>query len=243
MTALNGARRPTIGGIVGPQPAVQVRRLEPVLVSSTATGCRRARRGAGTTCRRASARASAARPRSSSATSRAGAVGPLVAEVGGRSASRISMSSRASPGGSSALRHALHSALGVGDRAFALAPRRRSGQHDVGELGGLGEEDVLHDQMIEVPRAAGSSGRLSASDWAGFSPITYSRLERRRRSMASNISVRCQPFSGRDRGRPRLASNLLARHRVADVLEAGQLGSGSRPCRRRPARCSGRATG
>ena len=44
----------------------------------------------------------------------------------------------------------LHSTLGVGDRAVGLAPRRRSGQHDVGELGGLGEEDVLHDQVVEV---------------------------------------------------------------------------------------------
>ena len=44
----------------------------------------------------------------------------------------------------------LHATLGVGDRAVGLAPRRRPRQHDVGELGGLGEEDVLHDEMVEA---------------------------------------------------------------------------------------------
>ena len=42
----------------------------------------------------------------------------------------------------------LHHAIGVGDGADLLGPRG-GGQHDVGEIRRLGEEDVLHDQVIE----------------------------------------------------------------------------------------------
>ena len=48
------------------------------------------------------------------------------------------------------LAHALHAALGVRDGALGLAPRRARGEHDVGQLGGLGEQDVLHDHEIEA---------------------------------------------------------------------------------------------
>jgi hypothetical protein len=40
----------------------------------------------------------------------------------------------------------LHAPLGVRDRALALGPRRRGGQHDVRELGGLGQEQILDDE-------------------------------------------------------------------------------------------------
>ena len=60
------------------------------------------------------------------------------------------MSSRASPGGSSALRtRCTRRSLLVtvpSDSHHAADGR----QHDVGELGGLGEEDVLHDEVVEA---------------------------------------------------------------------------------------------
>jgi hypothetical protein len=43
----------------------------------------------------------------------------------------------------------LHAAIGIGVRAHLLHVRRGR-EDDVRELGGLGEEDVLHDQEIEV---------------------------------------------------------------------------------------------
>ena len=45
--------------------------------------------------------------------------------------------------------HALHAALGVGERAFLLRERRR-GQEHVGLLRGLVHEEVLHDQTVEL---------------------------------------------------------------------------------------------
>ncbi len=48
------------------------------------------------------------------------------------------------------LAHALDAALGVGDGALALAPGRARGQHDVGQLGGLRQQDVLDDEEVEA---------------------------------------------------------------------------------------------
>jgi hypothetical protein len=48
------------------------------------------------------------------------------------------------------LPHTLHAALAAGHGAFRLAPGRGSRQHDVGELGGPGQEHVLDDDVIEV---------------------------------------------------------------------------------------------
>ncbi len=42
----------------------------------------------------------------------------------------------------------LHHAIGIGDGADLLRPRG-GGQHDVGEVRRFGEEDILHDQVIE----------------------------------------------------------------------------------------------
>jgi hypothetical protein len=46
--------------------------------------------------------------------------------------------------------HTLHPALAVGDGAFGLAPRRARRQDDGGQLRGAGQEDVLHDEVVEV---------------------------------------------------------------------------------------------
>ncbi len=60
------------------------------------------------------------------------------------------MSSRASPGGSSALRTRCtrRSLLVTVPSASHQLDGRR--QHDVGQLAGLGQEDVLHDQVLEA---------------------------------------------------------------------------------------------
>ena len=46
--------------------------------------------------------------------------------------------------------HALDAAFRVGDRALGLGPGRGRRQHDVGELGGLGQEQVLDDEEVEA---------------------------------------------------------------------------------------------
>ena len=61
---------------------------------------------------------------------------------------RIQKSSLASPGRLNRLASELHHAIRVGDRADLLGPRG-GGQHDIGEVRGFGEENILHHQMIE----------------------------------------------------------------------------------------------
>ena len=46
---------------------------------------------------------------------------------------------------------ALHAPLAAGVGAFALGPALRR-QHDVGLGGGLGQEQLLHDQEIKLTR-------------------------------------------------------------------------------------------
>jgi hypothetical protein len=48
------------------------------------------------------------------------------------------------------LAHPLDAALGVGDGALRLAPRRAGGQDHVGHLGRLGHDDVLDDEVVEA---------------------------------------------------------------------------------------------
>jgi hypothetical protein len=57
-------------------------------------------------------------------------------------------SSFASPGGSIRLASELHHAIGVGDGADLFGPRGRR-QHDIGEIRCLGQEDVLHDNVVK----------------------------------------------------------------------------------------------
>ena len=61
----------------------------------------------------------------------------------------IARSWRASPGGVERLPSELHQPVGVGERAGLLGERRRRQDH-VGEIRGLGQEDVLHDQHLEL---------------------------------------------------------------------------------------------
>jgi len=74
-------------------------------------------------------------------------------------------------GGSIAFRPSLHHAIRVGDGADLLGPRGCC-QHDIREVRGLGEEDVLHDQMIERRERLARVVDVG-SDIAGFSPMMY----------------------------------------------------------------------
>jgi hypothetical protein len=49
-------------------------------------------------------------------------------------------------------------------------PTRRSREHDIGELGGLRQEEVLDDEELEPSRRC-RARVWSASDWSGFSPM------------------------------------------------------------------------
>ena len=200
-------RRPAaLGRVVGPQPAVQVATARAGPRCSTATGCRRAR------SRRAYDIPACIGDRRAQLVPDplgalvVGAVVPVVAEAARPGRCRMLHVVAGLARRVERLAHALHPALGVGDGAVALAPRRRAGQHDVGELRGLGEEDVLHDEVVEALEQLRRRAAPSASDWAGFSPITYS-ARRSPRPIASNISVRCQPSRG-GTATPHAASNL-----------------------------------
>ena len=72
----------------------------------------------------------------------------------------IQLSSRASPGGSSALRTRCTRRSELVTVPSASHHDAGRGQHDVGELGGLGQVDVLHDQAVQpVAAARGRAGR------------------------------------------------------------------------------------
>ena len=49
------------------------------------------------------------------------------------------------PGGATAFSGQVHDAIGIGERPDLLTPTRRR-QYDIGELGGLGQEQVLHNK-------------------------------------------------------------------------------------------------
>ena len=72
------------------------------------------------------------------------------------------------------------------------------------------------------PSSSSSAFFESASDCAGFSPITYS-VRSSPRSIASNICDRCQPRLGGERDAPRRLEPGAGVVIVLDVLEARQL--------------------
>src|SRR6266852_1199815 len=53
--------------------------------------------------------------------------------------------------------HALHATFAAGYRSLRLGPSGRRGQNDVCKLGGLCQEDVLHDQVLEAAEQADGS--------------------------------------------------------------------------------------
>jgi len=118
------------------------------------------------------------------------------------------------------LAHALHAPLGARDRALGLGPARRRGQHDVRELCGLREEDVLHDEMVEpfeqLDRMllVGLRLRRVLADHVQRTQVAaLHRVEHLREVLAA---------LRRDLGAPLLLEARAGRV-VLDVLEAGQL--------------------
>ena len=133
----------------------------------------------------------------------------------------IQVSSRASPGRLERLAHALHPALRVRDGPLGLAPRGRGREDDVGVLGGLRADDVLHDQEVEpleqlarlVDVGLGLRGVLAdhvqAAQLAALHAVEH---------------LRQVPAVGRpDRGVPRRLEPRASLVVALDVLEAGQL--------------------
>ena len=116
----------------------------------------------------------------------------------------IQMSSRASPGGSSALRHSW-------TRRSELVTVPSASAHDADP--GSTTSASLAVRVITMSWTTRKSSPLSrsiaflrsASESAGFSPITYS-VRSSPRSIASNIWVRCQPYLGMI-GTPQVSSN------------------------------------
>jgi hypothetical protein len=114
----------------------------------------------------------------------------------------------------------LHPAFGVGHRAVGLAPRRRAGQHDVGELGGLGEEEVLDDEVVE----AFEGGQGVVAIGLGLSRVLPDHVQRPEVAAVHRLEHLGQvpPVARWDRAPP-LGLELRPRRGVGDVLEAGQL--------------------
>ncbi len=206
--------------------------------SGTATGCRRAPRAARSSCPRC-----IGRERSELVPDRLGRQPrPSRSRAGAASSVMIQMSSFALPGGSSALR-----TRWTRRSRFVTVPsdsmaETEAGKHHVGHLGRLRHEDVLDDEAVEcleqMLRARARRPRTSA----GFSPITYSARELAALHRLEHLR-QVPAVLRRDRHAP---GGLEPRSGVGvllDVLEAGQLVRDARPCRRRPARCSGRGAG
>ena len=149
-----------------------------------------------------------------------GRVAPVVAQPRGQLADDLDVVARLSRRVERAA-HALDAPLAVRDGPFGLAPARRGGQHDVGELGGAGEEDVLHDEVVEpleqvqrVHRVGLRLRRILADDVQRLQLAALHRLEHLRQVPA---------VARLDRHAPGLLV-LGARRVVAlDVLEARQL--------------------
>ena len=232
-------RPPTLGRVVGPQPAVQVRRLEPVLVVARPLDAAQLVEPARRTCRRASATASAARPTRARPLV-AGRRSPSRDRAGGRGRAGSAMSSRASPGGSSALRTRC-------TRRSELVTVPLLSHHDA-EPGSTTSAScaVLVRKMSCTTRWSRPSSSCDAWCAVGLrlGRVLADHVERpqvaaahRREHLGQVPAV--AGGDGRRPTRPRTCPRLV----VLDVLEARAACSAGRPCRRRPARCSGRAAG
>ena len=119
------------------------------------------------------------------------------------------------------LAHPLHPTLAVRHGALGLAPCRRGGQHHVGELGGLREEEILHDEQVERLEQMASMQHVGlalrgvlAHDVERSELPAVHRLEHRR-------EVHAVP--GRDRRVVRGVEPTASLVVGLDVLEAGEL--------------------
>ena len=219
-----------------PQALVQERRAGCSRHPGTATGCRPAPRASRSSCRGASARASAARPRPPRHSA-----GPSRSPCARRSALMIQPSSRASPGGSSALRTRCTRRSELVTVPSASHQEALDGQDDVGQLRGLGEQDVLHHQEVEAREQLARVLDVGL----GLRRVLADHVQRAQLAALHGLEHLGQvPAVARhDRRRPMPARSARAPRRRARCPGSRAACSGSPPCRRRPARCSGRAAG
>ena len=131
----------------------------------------------------------------------------------------------------------LHHAIGVRDGADLLGPRGRR-QHHVGEIRRLGQEDVLHDQMVE--RGEGLAGVIDVG-------IGHRRVFAHDVHAADLVLLGgVDDFDDRETGlgvelhAPQFLEALLRLPAWPRADSRGRT-SESVPRRMRPARCSGRA--
>ena len=149
----------------------------------------------------------------------------------------IHRSCRASPGSGSACAAHLHLAVGVGDGAVLLRPGRGR-QDDVGVGRGLGQEDVLHHEMLEMRERAARVVEVGvrhrgvlAHDVHALDLVGVHRVHDLDHGLAALGIERHAP------GRLVLGADF---RRSPPTCSRGRT-SGSGRRRRRPARCSGRA--
>ena len=105
----------------------------------------------------------------------------------------------------------VHGAVGVGERAELLAPRRRR-QDDVGEAGRLGEEEVLDDhEEVRTGTGSAGSGRGPAATRRGWWPrSTAVGSTLARRSGRSAWHAWAAPSAGSSPGRRSTAQRAAA---------------------------------
>ena len=133
----------------------------------------------------------------------------------------------------------LHAPVGVRVRPVLLQERGRR-QHHVGELGRLGEEDVLHDEELERRERLADLVDVRVREervLAHHVHAAHAALERAADDLGDG-----QAGLGVERRGPTRPRTSRARTRCRRAGSRGT-SSGSGPRRRRPARCSGRAAG
>ena len=116
----------------------------------------------------------------------------------------------------------LHAAFAVGHRALGFSPTCGRGQDDVRQLRGLGEKDVLDDEVVEAAEQAHrarlvslAACRILADDVDRAQVTTVHRLEH---------LAQVPAFLAREVGAAPRARELFVDRRILEVLETGQPG-------------------
>ena len=136
---------------------------------------------------------------------------------------------------------ALHAPLAVRDRALRLGPAGRRGQDDVRHLRGRGEEDVLDDEVLEAADQLLDVMRVGV----GLDGVLAEHEQRRQLAALHRLEHlgHVPPVLRLELGAPHAARTSRPPRDRSRGPGSRAAGWGSRPCRRRPARCSGRAAG
>ena len=152
----------------------------------------------------------------------------------------IARSSRAPSGGSTALRTRWTRRSELVTVPSDLGPGRGGRQDHVGELRGLGQEQVLDDEEVEALEQVDRALLVGL----GLDRVLADAVDRGQVAALHRVEhPRQVPAALRRDGDAPLGVELGPQLVVLDVLEARQPVRAARPCRRRPGRCSGHATG